>query len=217
MPTRPTQNPAFAPSAAHHSIFATVPLSSPALSAFFIAAASNLFSLPPPLHSPSPHYHLLLPLLANALSSLYPSSIPQRHSSPICDHNVPQVPALASHIPHLEVLKLSSCALTHYKPQIYSLSGSSSRAAPKPTLTDSVAARMSPAIQHAGRCHASAERCVGATPASTRSSAQIAAMIVARLHSLTRQHRTPLAYDSTAAFARIRRTRASQITSQTNE
>ena len=43
MPTRPTQNPAFAPSAAHHSIFATVPLSSPALSAFFIAAASNLF------------------------------------------------------------------------------------------------------------------------------------------------------------------------------
>jgi hypothetical protein len=91
---------------------------------------------------------LPLPLLANALSSPHPPSIPQRRSSPICDHNVPQIPALTSHTSHLGVLKLSSSTLTHYKPQIYSLSGSSSRAAPKPTLTASSAARMSPALTH---------------------------------------------------------------------
>jgi hypothetical protein len=135
---------------------------------------------------------LPLPLLANVLSSPHPPSIPRQHSSPICDHNVPQVPALTFHTSHLEVLKLSSCTLTYYKPQIYSHSSSSSRAAPKPALAASPVARMSPTIQHAGRCHASAERCVGTTPAPSRSGAQIAMTTVAHLHSLTKQHRPQL-------------------------
>jgi hypothetical protein len=91
-------------------------------------------------------FSLLLPTYA--LSSLHPPSIPQHCSSQTCDHNVPQIPALTSHTSHLEVLKLSSSTLTHYKPQIYSPSSSSSDAAPKLTLTASSAARMSPAFTH---------------------------------------------------------------------
>jgi hypothetical protein len=93
-------------------------------------------------------FSLLLP--TNALSSMHPPSIPQRRNSLICDHNAPQIPALTTHTSHLEVLKLSSSTLTHYKPQIYLLSSSSSGAAPKPTLTvtASSAARMSPAFTH---------------------------------------------------------------------